>query len=87
MLYLKYGTLKSQYKNMTLYLYLFSLLFTRFETASILDKSKLYVYDVYFIEQNGDTLTKEKISFKPSDNPWKYQKEYQKEIELLRLKL
>jgi hypothetical protein len=68
---------------MTLYFYLYSLLFTRFETTSILDKSKLYVYDVYFIEQNGDTLTKEKISFKPSDNPWKYQKEYQKEIEYI----
>ena len=55
MLYLKYGTLKSQYKNMTLYLYLFSLLFTRFETASILDKSK-YQYIVSITFDQGERL-------------------------------
>jgi hypothetical protein len=36
----------------------------------IFDSSKTFVYDAYFIEANGDTLTKEKIMFKGIDEKW-----------------
>jgi hypothetical protein len=36
----------------------------------IFDPSKTFVYDAYFIEANGDTLTKEKIIFKDIDEKW-----------------
>jgi hypothetical protein len=48
--------------------------------GKIFDSSKTFVYDVYFIEANRDTLTKEILKMKGSDKPWKYQKKKQTEL-------
>jgi hypothetical protein len=48
----------------------------------IFDPSKIFVYVVFFIEKNGDTLTQEKITFQRLNKPWIYQRK-QSELEII----
>lgn len=57
-------------------------IFAEKSKLKIFDPSKTFVYDAYFIEANGDTLTKEKLILKGNDKPWKYQKS-QTELEII----
>lgn len=47
----------------------------------IFDPSKTFIYDVYFIEDNGDTLTRELVKLKANTKPWVYQKT-QRQLEI-----
>jgi hypothetical protein len=51
------------------------------DSLKCFDKTKIFIYEVCFIEKNGDTLTKEKIRFKGNEKPWAYQKK-QSELEI-----
>jgi len=50
--------------------------------SKIFDASKTFLYDTYFIEKNGDTLTREKIVLRGTNKPWKYEKKKQTELEI-----
>ncbi|MFT6851385.1 MAG: hypothetical protein ACJATA_002206 [Sphingobacteriales bacterium] len=51
--------------------------------SKIFDASKVFVYDAFFIEKNGDTLTKEILRMKGNDKPWVLQSKKQTELEIL----
>lgn len=44
------------------------------DSLKCFDKTKTFIYEVCFIEKNGDTLTKEKIKIRGNEKPWAYQK-------------
>jgi hypothetical protein len=47
---------------------------------SIFTDNKTFVYDAYFLESNGDTMTVEEIYFRPKNESWLGQNK-QKQIE------
>lgn len=53
-------------------------------TAQNLDliKNRTFVYEAFFIETNGDTITREEIHFTFTDNPWKFHPEDQKDLRI-----
>jgi hypothetical protein len=51
--------------------------------SKIFAATKVFVYDAFFIEKNGDTLTKEILKMKGNDKPWVFQSKKQTELEIL----
>lgn len=44
------------------------------KTSDIFEEGKKYVYQVAFIQENGDTLTNEKLIMLGKDDNWQFKK-------------